>query len=69
MTNPFDDTAASFRVLVNDRQQHSLWPSFAEVPQGWVVMFGPDSRADCLEYVSQNWTDMAPRTVAELAAS
>lgn len=69
MTNPFDDTAASFRVLVNNRQQHSLWPSFAEVPKGWVVMFGPDSRADCLNYVGENWTDMAPRTVAELAAS
>ncbi|MFI5086159.1 MAG: MbtH family protein [Actinomycetales bacterium] len=69
MTNPFDDTTGTFRVLVNDLQQHSLWPSFADVPQGWVLMYGPDSRDACLEYVSSNWTDMTPRTVAELAAS
>lgn len=69
MINPFDDTTATFRVIVNDLQQHSLWPSFAEVPQGWVVMFGPESRPECLEYVARSWTDMTPRSVAELAAS
>jgi uncharacterized protein YbdZ (MbtH family) len=27
--NPFDDEAATFFVLVNDEDQHSLWPTFA----------------------------------------
>ncbi len=67
--NPFDDTTATFRVLVNDLQQHSLWPSFADVPAGWAVMFGPEGREQCLEYVGQNWTDTVPRRVEELAAS
>ncbi|MGO4146371.1 MbtH family protein [Paenarthrobacter sp. YAF11_1] len=69
VTNPFDDTSATFSVLVNEYQQHSLWPSFAATPKGWVAMFGPDNREACLEYVSQTWLDMAPRKVAELAAS
>ncbi|WP_306418488.1 MbtH family protein [Arthrobacter glacialis] len=69
VTNPFDDTNATFRILVNDLQQHSLWPSFADVPKGWMVMFGPDGRQECLDFVSRSWTDMTPRTVAELAAS
>ncbi|ALV45190.1 MbtH protein [Arthrobacter alpinus] len=69
MTNPFDDTNATFRVLVNDLQQHSLWPSFADVPNGWMVMYGPAGRQECLDFVSRSWTDMTPRTVAELAAS
>ncbi|MGO4193276.1 MbtH family protein [Arthrobacter sp. YAF17] len=69
MTNPFDDKSATFSVLVNEYQQHSLWPAFAAVPQGWVTMFGPDTRDACLDYVSRTWTDMAPRKVAELAAS
>lgn len=68
-SNPFDDATATFRVLVNDLQQHSLWPSFADVPSGWAVMYGPEGREQCLEYVQQNWTDMMPRRVAELAAS
>ena len=69
MTNPFDDKSATFFVLVNEYQQHSLWPAFAAAPQGWVTMFGPDSRDDCLDYVSRTWTDMAPRKVAELATA
>jgi MbtH protein len=26
------------------------------------VVFGEDTRADCLAYVEQNWTDMRPKT-------
>ncbi|ETB10221.1 protein mbtH [Mycobacterium avium subsp. silvaticum ATCC 49884] len=31
-TNPFDDDNGSFFVLVNDEEQHSLWPAFADIP-------------------------------------
>lgn len=40
MTNPFEDPDASYLVLTNDEGQHSLWPLFAEVPEGWAVVFG-----------------------------
>ncbi|MEU6313621.1 MbtH family protein [Streptomyces sp. NPDC047014] len=63
-TNPFDDPEGRFLVLVNAEDQHSLWPSFAEVPGGWTVAFGEDSRAACLEYVEANWTDLRPRSLA-----
>ena len=67
MTNPFDDENGSFLVLVNDEGQHSLWPSFAEVPPGWNVVFGEENRAACLEYVEQHWTDMRPKSlIAEM---
>ena len=35
MTNPFDREDGVFLVLVNEQGQHSLWPSFAPVPDGW----------------------------------
>ena len=38
--NPFDDDNGSFFVLVNDEEQHSLWPTFADVPTGWRVVYG-----------------------------
>lgn len=38
--NPFDDADGRFFVLVNDENQHSLWPAFAEVPYGWRIVFG-----------------------------
>ena len=62
-TNPFDDDNGVFLVLVNDEDQHSLWPTFSDVPAGWRVVFGPDSRANCLGYVAANWTDMRPRSL------
>ncbi|MBQ1023759.1 MbtH family protein [Verrucosispora sp. WMMA2044] len=68
-TNPFDDENGSFYVLVNDEDQHSLWPVFAEVPAGWRVVFGADVKAACLEFVEQNWTDLRPRSLREAMAA
>jgi MbtH protein len=65
MTNPFDDENGVFHVLVNDEGQHSLWPSFKEVPQGWRIVHKSDSRAACLEYIEKNWKDMRPRSLIE----
>jgi MbtH protein len=66
--NPFDDDSGTFYVLVNDEQQHGLWPTFAAVPAGWRVVFGEDTRANCLSYVEQNWTDMRPKSLREAMA-
>jgi MbtH protein len=56
-------------VLTNDEDQHSLWPAFAALPAGWLVAFGADTRANCLDYVGQHWTDMRPRSLREAMAS
>ena len=64
-TNPFDDDKGEFYVLVNHEEQHSLWPTFAEVPPGWQVVFGAAGRHDCLDFVEQNWTDIRPKSLRE----
>ena len=63
--NPFDDDDATFYVLINDEEQHSLWPSFAAVPAGWTVVLGESSRSDCVEYVEKNWPDIRPKSLRE----
>lgn len=63
MTNPFEDPDASYLVLVNDEGQHSLWPVFADVPDGWQVVFGEDGRQECLDYIERSWTDMRPKSL------
>ena len=62
MTTPFDDENGRFYVLVNDENQHSLWPTFREAPKGWRIAFGEGgrSRAECLGYIEQAWTDIRP---------
>lgn len=64
-TNPFDDENGRFYVLINAEEQHSLWPSFAEVPAGWRLVFGEANRAECLEFVEQNWPDIRPKSLRD----
>jgi uncharacterized protein YbdZ (MbtH family) len=66
--NPFDDDNGIFVVLVNNERQHSLWPTFADVPAGWRVIFGGANRAACLQYIEHNWTDIRPRSLRERLA-
>lgn len=61
-------------VLINDEGQHSLWPVFADVPDGWEVIFGEEKRQECLDFIEKNWTDMRPKSLirameADAAAS
>lgn len=63
--NPFDDDNGSFLVLVNDEEQHSLWPTFSDVPAGWRVVYGEADRAACLDYIESNWPDIRPMSLRE----
>ncbi|XTZ13628.1 MbtH family protein [Micromonospora echinospora] len=65
-TNPFDDEDGQFYVLVNDEDQYSLWPTFADTPAGWTARYGPATRADSVSYVESHWTDMRPRSLREV---
>jgi MbtH protein len=58
--NPFDDPDGTFSVLANDEEQHSLWPAGLEIPAGWRIVHGDDTRQACLDYITANWTDLRP---------
>jgi MbtH protein len=64
-SNPFEDEEGVYHVLVNDEGQHSLWPTFIEVPNGWRIVHKADTRGACLEFINQNWTDMRPNSLIE----
>ena len=53
----------AFSVVVNDEEQHSLWPAGKAVPRGWRTVHGPASRQDCLAYVETHWTDIRPKSL------
>jgi MbtH protein len=63
VTNPFDEAEGRFYALVNHEGQYSLWPTFAEVPAGWRITFGEDSRDACLDFIERSWTDLRPLSV------
>ncbi|WP_028921201.1 MbtH family protein [Pseudonocardia acaciae] len=68
-SNPFDDENGTFYALRNDEGQYSLWPTFVDVPDGWEVAHGPDTRQACLDHVERHWTDMRPRSLVEHMAA
>ncbi|MFD9906173.1 MbtH family protein [Streptomyces sp. NPDC059063] len=65
MTNPFDNENGTFVVLVNDEGQHSLWPNFAEIPEGWTTALDAAPRQECLDFIERNWTDMRPKSLVD----
>ncbi|HEY1575413.1 MAG TPA: MbtH family protein [Pseudonocardiaceae bacterium] len=68
MTNPFENEDGRYLVLVNEENQHSLWPNGIDVPAGWRVTFGEDSRQNCLDHIEQTWTDLRPASlIADIA--
>jgi MbtH protein len=60
MSNAFDDEDSQYKVLVNGEEQYSLWPAEIGPPDGWRAVRGPDTRAACLAYIDEHWTDMRP---------
>jgi uncharacterized protein YbdZ (MbtH family) len=63
VANPFEDENGVYHVLINEEGQHSLWPSFVAVPDGWAIVHKSDRRAACLEFIEKNWTDMRPMSL------
>jgi MbtH protein len=65
VTNPFEDPNGTYHVLTNSENQHSLWPTFAEIPAGWQIALENGTREACLAYVEQNWRDQRPKTLQD----
>ena len=49
-----------YKVVVNDEEQYSIWPADRENALGWKDVAKQGSKAECLDYIQQVWTDMRP---------
>ena len=54
-----------FRVVVNDEEQYSLWPLDKENAPGWKDAGKTGTKAECLAYIREVWTDMRPKRLRE----
>jgi MbtH protein len=50
----------SYRVVVNDEEQYSIWPADRELPLGWRDAGKQGTREECLAHIQEVWTDMRP---------
>jgi uncharacterized protein YbdZ (MbtH family) len=66
-----DDTAEdqqTYRVVVNDEEQYSIWPADQELPDGWRDGGHSGPKPGCLSYIDQVWTDMRPLSLRKFMA-
>ena len=63
MTNPFENEDGTYKVLINEEGQHSLWPAFLHIPEGWSTIYGEESKKNCLDYINANWIDLQPKSL------
>lgn len=54
-----EDTT-TYAVVVNHEEQYSIWPEQRELPLGWKLAGKTGSKAECLAYIEEVWTDMRP---------
>ena len=62
---PTDWQDGTLKVVVNDEDQYSVWPVARANPPGWCDAGKTGSKAECLAYIEQVWTDMRPRSLRE----
>jgi MbtH protein len=49
-----------YKVVVNHEEQYSIWPVEKKNPLGWTDAGRTGSKAECLAYIKEVWTDMRP---------
>lgn len=59
MNTEYEDSL-TYVVVVNHEEQYSIWPEHKDIPLGWSDAGKHGSKAECLEYIKEVWTDMRP---------
>jgi uncharacterized protein YbdZ (MbtH family) len=73
MTGDQNEDTRIYKVVVNDEEQYSIWPTHKETPSGWRAAGKEGLRRECLAYIDLVWTDMRPlslrRKLEEMAGA
>jgi MbtH protein len=54
------ENTTTYKVVANHEEQYSIWPAHKENPIGWTDKGKTGSKAECLGYIKEVWTDMRP---------
>lgn len=60
MNNDEHEDKTLYKVVLNHEEQYSIWPEYRDNPLGWRDAGKVGSKAECLDYIEQVWTDMRP---------
>ena len=57
MSEETEDTTI-YKVVMNHEEQYSIWPADRENALGWNDVGKTGTKAECLAYIEEVWTDM-----------
>ncbi len=60
MRNDENEDPTVYKVVVNPEEQYSIWPADRENPLGWNDAGKTGTKQDCMQYITEVWTDMRP---------
>ncbi len=60
MNRDDSEDTINYNVVVNHEEQYSIWPADRENALGWNDAGKSGTKAECLEYIKEVWTDMRP---------
>ena len=55
-----EDDKTIYKVVRNHEEQYSIWPEHKQIPLGWNDVGKAGTKAECLAYIKEVWTDMRP---------
>ena len=62
------DEGVTYKVVVNHEEQYSIWPADRENALGWRDAGKSGTKAECLDYIKEVWTDMRPLSLRQKMA-
>jgi len=63
MAHDEEEDSTTYRVVVNDEEQYSIFPADRDNPPGWRDGGKTGTKSECLAHITEVWTDMRPLSV------
>lgn len=69
MSREETEDKCTYKVVMNDEEQYSIWSVDRQNPLGWKDAGKSGTKAECLEYIKEVWTDMRPLSLRKSMAN
>ncbi|MGB3639412.1 MAG: MbtH family protein [Rivularia sp. (in: cyanobacteria)] len=60
MSRENKEDTRTYKVVINHEEQYSIWSVERDNPLGWRDAGKSGTKAECLDYIKEVWTDMRP---------